>query len=219
MCFKKTVLGIALAGACAVGLPASPSPSEVLDCLLAVVNDRPITLVDIRILEAFDLFREEGTSGRRALLDKWIDLKCVIDLVKERVTVTPERVAAARDAALADLGAERRETALRDFGLTPEDLLPYIEQQLLFEEIVSLRFSRGAMVTLGEIEGYYREVYVPEERARGQEPRPILDVLDRLEAVLKAVKIKRQAASWVANLRRQAEVQVLEACLDALGRE
>ena len=82
-----------------------------------------------------------------------------------------------------------------------------------------MRFSRSTIVTLREIETYYRATYVPAARLRGEEPRPILEVLDELEAFLKAEKIKGQVDSWVQNLKRQADVQLLAVCLKALGTE
>ncbi|OGD10034.1 MAG: hypothetical protein A2Y86_05585 [Candidatus Aminicenantes bacterium RBG_13_62_12] len=213
-----TAPALLLAALCAAGLSGSAPSGEIIDCLLARVNDQPVTLLEVRILETFGLFREETVPSRRALLDKWIELKIVIDLVKERMSISPERIAAARDEALAGLGPEKAEAAFQKFGLTADDLLPYFEQKLVFQEIIFMRFSRSTIVTLREIEGYYEETYIVEERNRGAEPRPILEVLDRLEDLLKNEKIKRQAASWVQNLRRQADVQILETCLNALDR-
>lgn len=228
MCFKKR------AAAAAAGLTApalllavfgaaifsgAALSAETLDCLLARVNDQPVTLIEVRILEAFGLFRAEGAAGPRDVLERWIDLKIVIDLVKERVSVSPERIVAARDRALSGMEQSRVEAAFRTFGLESEDLAPYFEQKLLFEEIIFMRFSRSAIVTLREIEEYYQGTYVPEERGRGSQPRPLLEVLDRLEARLKAEKIRSQAAAWVQNLRRQANVQILEGCLNVLVGE
>jgi len=228
MCFKKRVVSPAagltapallLAVFVAAVFSGAALSAETLDCLLARVNDQPVTLIEIRILEAFGLFGAEGASGPRDVLDRWIDLKIVIDLIKERVSVSPERIVAARDGALSGMEQAQVEAAFRAFGLESDDLLPYFEQKLLFEEIIFMRFSRSTMVTLREIEEYYQETYVPEERGRGSQPGPLLEVLDRLEARLKAEKIRSQAAAWVQNLRRQAHVQILEGCLDVLDRE
>ncbi|MBN2198913.1 MAG: hypothetical protein JW747_03600 [Candidatus Aminicenantes bacterium] len=183
---------------------------------MARVNDQPVTLIEVRILEAFGVFREDGASGPREVLDRWIDLKIVIDLIKKTVSVSPERVAAARDRALAGMDGARAEEAFRAFDLEPDDLLPFFEQKLVFEEIIFMRFSRSAIVTLGEIESYYQKTYAPEQRSRGEEPRPLLEVLDRLEMLLKTEKIRSQAAAWVQNLRRQGDVRILEGCLNAL---
>lgn len=214
-----TVSFLLLAGLGAGERSASAAAGEILDCVLARVNDQPITLFEVKMLEAFGLFREENISRSRDLLEKWINLKIVIDLVKERVSVPPERVAAARDLALEVLGAEEAEARLRNSGLSRDNLLPYFEQKLVYEEIIFMRFSRSTIVTLREIESYYQETYIPAERSQGREPRPILDVLDELEALLKGEKIRSQVSSWVQNLRRQADVQIMDACRDALDRE
>jgi hypothetical protein len=215
---KALILGSVLSA----GLFGQPV-SQPLDCLLARVNDRPVTLADIKILDAFGLYDTEigqAPGGRqRAILEKIINLKIVSDLVRERVTIPPQQVESARREALARLEPGRAERALARLGLGPNDLLPYFEEKLIYHEIISLRFSRGTIVTLKEIETYYREVYGPALEKRGEKPRPVLEALGEIEALLKEEKIARQVDSWVKNLRSQAEVQIFDSCLNALDKE
>jgi hypothetical protein len=226
MSFKKryglrpwALLAWAASTACLSAQPTAPP----LDCILALVNDQPVTLADIKILDAFGLYDAEvgqAAGGRqRAILDKLIDLRIVIDFVRQRVALSREQIASARQEALGRLDPGRVERELARLGLVADDLLPYFEEKLLYREIISLRFSRSTIVTLKEIETYYREVYSPALEKRGQTPPPVLEVLNEIEARLKEGKIARQVESWVKNLRQQADIQVFDACLNALDEE
>ena len=208
--------------AATAGLGAQ-STAPPLDCILALVNDQPVTLADIKILDAFGLYDAEvgkAAGGRqRAILERLIDLRMVIDLVRERVALSPERTASARREALARLEPGRVERELARLGLVLDDLLPYLEEKLLYHEIISLRFGRSTIVTLKEIEAYYQKVYKPALEKRGQKPPPVLEVLNEIESLLKEEKIARQVDSWIKNLRQQADIQVFDACLNALDKE
>jgi len=226
MSFKKLTgrrLGVLLAwAAAAAGLYARPA-APPLDCILALVNDQPITLAEVEILNAFGLYDAEVSaasgSRKRAILEKLIDLRMVIDLVRERVVVSPESVSAARREALARLEPGRAEREFARLGLVPDDLLPYLEEKLLYREVVSLRLGRSTIVSLREIEAYYADVFKPELEKRGQKAPPLLEVLSEIEARLKEEKISRQTESWVRSLRQQAEIQIFDVCLKALDKE
>jgi len=211
-----------LALVAAAGLSAQTA-APPLDCILALVNDQPITLADVQILDAFGLYESEigrASGGRqRAILEKLIDLRMVIDLVRERVALSPESVIAARGEALARLDPGRVEGEYIRLGMAPDDLLPYIQEKLIYREVVFQRFSRSTIVTLQEIEAYYREVYKPALEQQGQKAPPVLEILDAIEARLKEEKIARQMDSWIKSLRQQAEIQVFDDCLNALDKE
>ncbi len=208
--------------AAAAGLSAR-SAAPPLDCILALVNDQPITLADIQILDAFGIYESEigqvSGSRQRAILEKLIDLRMVIDLVRERVALSPESVLLARGDVLARLDPGRVEREYARLGMAPDDLLPYFEEKLIYREVVSQRFSPSTIVTLKEIEAYYRDVYKPALEQRGQKAPPVLEILDEIEARLKEEKIARQIDSWLKSLRQQAEIQVFDDCLNALDKE
>ncbi|MCX6577935.1 MAG: hypothetical protein NTV82_16290, partial [Candidatus Aminicenantes bacterium] len=79
-----------LAGLSAVGilLFTVPGPtrsqSQVVDCIVAVVNKQVITLTDLRLVDRFGLYeieeKAEAADRPARLLDKLIDQKVVLDL-------------------------------------------------------------------------------------------------------------------------------------------
>jgi parvulin-like peptidyl-prolyl isomerase len=212
--------GLALWLCLATALAAA---ARVVDCVLAVVDNEVVTLLDLRVVKAFGLDSPEipGTSaeGAAALLERVIDRKVVVRMARGQAAVTSDSV----DAALRDLearypGGEFR-TRLADFGLSPDDLKPYLEENLLFREIINQRFSRNVALTLKEIEAYYDQTYVPDRKAQGLTPEPLTQVLGEIEAAVRERKVAAQVNSWIKNLRRQAEVDIKTDCLAAWEEE
>lgn len=190
----------------------------MVDCIVAEVNDRAITLTDIRILRDFsvDPDSEPGAlSGTfREILEKTIDRRAVIELVREDIEVTDPEAAALLTLWKEAAGASKWQENLEVYGLKEEGLGPYLEEFIRYSKLIGLRFSRGIEIGLPETELYYEETYAPSERAAGREPRPLAEAAVEIETRLKVGKKAQQVASWVKSLRAQAEVEIFEPCLE-----
>jgi hypothetical protein len=194
--------------------------SQVVDCILAEVNGQIITLIDFRILQAFAI-GPGGTGGDSAsspqqILDGAINQKIVIGLGRENISVTKEEVDNQLKELLGRLEPEDRKRKLDEFGLTEDDLRPYLEEKLLSGKMIALRFSQIVNVSLKEIETYYSGKYVPAQHAQGQEPKPMIQVLGEIESRIKEEKTSHQIASWITSLRDQAEVRINSNCLEQI---
>ena len=197
--------------------PLSSGSSQVVDCIAAEVNNQIITLTDIRILRALAI-NAGGTEGiplgpLREILEGAVNQKVVISMVRENIVVTPEEVARLLNETLDRLAPEARQRTMAEFGLGEDDLKPYLEENILYQKIIGLRFSQSANVSLKEIEAYYNEDYAPSEKALGREPKPMIQVLDELEALLKKEKVAGQVDSWIKSLRDQADIRINDNCL------
>jgi len=209
-------MALAALGLWAASLAAAPQ-TETLNCVAAVVNGRLITLMDVKVAEALDFFDLGATTDpqerRRAVLEKLIDQKVVIEFARERAPLEPARVDEARNSLVARLGRDEARRRMAGFGLEGSDLLPYLEEMVLSATIISGRFGRSESVSLPEIEAYYVETYSPALKKLGVEPKPLVEVLDVLEAEIKNSKVDIQAANWIKNLRQQAEIEIRLDCL------
>jgi hypothetical protein len=221
MCFKKR------AHPALPGLVASlalllfrPAYAQVVDCILAEVNNRIVTLVDVQVLSAFS--PGSGDAGKispvplRQVLEEAINRKVVLDLVQESIAPTEEEVAALLRTWKEGTDPAEWQRKLNRFGFAEADLAPYLEELILFDKLIGLRFSPGFDVNLQEIETYYKETYVPAERGANREPKPMVQILDELEARLKREKTSQQVAQWIQNVRAQAEVRLNSLCLEQL---
>lgn len=217
----KFIRVFVFAGLAAIWTGAAPlsgqEREEMVDCIAAVVNGEAITLADVRIAETFglvDALREGMTADpRRAVLEALVDRKVVAGLGRERTAFDPARVQDEIDLLSGRLGADGLKARLAEYGLTLDDLRAYFQEKNRVESIVADRFSRSVTIALKEIETVYADVYVPAETKAGRTPRPLVEMIEPLEAELRAAKIKDQSVAWVRSLRDQADVEIRPDCL------
>ena len=135
--------------------------AEVVDRIVAIVNDEVITLTDIRIVEAFGLSdgiksAREG-DGQRLILDNLINQKLVAQLASEGVTVDKREVESYLSEIIRRIDPDLAERELIQFGLDWDDLKTYLRDKLLYQKVLSSRFDMGVIVSIEEIERYYEQ--------------------------------------------------------------
>lgn len=191
--------------------------AQTVNCLVAFVNGQALTLMDLEIAREFGLFEQQSAAGsgdaRLAVLDALIDQKVILEVARESVTVRNDELSLALGVLREKLGPEAFQAKLRRFGLAEDDLRPYLADRIRFDRVVSARFATAIPVSQAEVEKFYREVYTPEQKAKGLEPDPIESVVSGLEARIRADLKMRKVAEWVRNARSQAEVRINRDCL------
>lgn len=192
---------------------------EVVDCLVATVNQEIITLTDLKIFREFLLTSPAGGwLSPEQLLNKVIEIKVVVQAAKGEVSLSPEEVAAFRREVFQAGGDEHISERLRFFGLAEAEFEAYLKEKLLYEKIISLHSSLKTGVTLREIEAYYTERYIPEEKLRGREPRPLIEVAGEVERQIRQEKLRRQLEDWKEGLRKRVLIRVNNECLQFIDR-
>lgn len=201
---------------CASGA-AGQGGSEVVDCVAARVNDEILTLTDIRIIQAFGLGSEKAfqpaSMDLRACLEAAIHRQVVLALVPVNIPILDKEIEEMRQSLRRKFKGNEWERQLREFGLEEGDLDPYLKQILHYEKIIDLRFSQTVEVSLGEIESYYQSVYRPQQEARGEQPLPLVQVIDDLESRIRREKTEKRVLLWIQSLRQQADVWTNDECL------
>lgn len=190
------------------------SGSQMVDRIVAVVNEEVITLTDVRIAEAFGLYAEEigeeVEDPRSLILQKLIDQKVVIQLSGEEVLIEGEKLDENLMQITQRLGADEVEKRLTHFGLDWENLKDFLREKMAYQTIISERFSKVNPVSLKEIEEYYQRSYVPAQKEKGVEPKPMMEILDEIESGIKQEKIKAQIQDWIMNLRDKSDIQIIK---------
>ncbi len=186
--------------------------TEIVDRIVAVVNNEIITLTDLNLVKTFGLYEspndEQGIDIQRFILDQLISQKLIIQLTGERIVVEEEELESALGEIIHRMEPGEAERALIHFGLDWDDLKGYLREKLLYQEIISRRFDRGIIVRLEEIESYYEQIYIPNQRSKDLEPQPMVEMLDQIEKEIKREKVRTQAQEWIKNLRREADIQI-----------
>lgn len=185
---------------------------EVVDRIVAIVNDEVITLTDVNIIQKFGLFEDleefPDADKQTQILSRLINQKLVIQLASERIMVDEKELEAVLSDIVQKTDPDLAGRALLQFGLDWDDLKSYLREKLLFQKIISQRFNRGVIVSIEEIERYYEQVYVPSQREKTLTPQPMIEVLDQLEGELQREKVEDQVQEWIDNLKREANIQI-----------
>jgi len=183
-------------------------PYEVVDRVVAVVDDDPILLSDVRRGLAIGLIGDggavAGTPGRAAL-DRLIEYRlrlheverADVEIAEDAVTGQVERVLARWP---------QREAALSELGLDRDELRALVRRQLEVLRYVEERLGARVYVTLEDVRRHYEDVAVPQWRGAGVEVPELEDVREEIRAVLRAERLNEEVAAWTERLRRQADV-------------
>jgi hypothetical protein len=193
---------------------------QAVDCVVAHVNRRAITLTDVRILSAFHLGETSAPGAKaptpREILQKSIDRRVVIELLRENFPVSRDDVDARFAGLKARFEPDEWRRLIDTFGITESAIESYLEHILQYERMIAIRFGQPPDVTVQEIEDYYTQEYAPAQRSSGLEPQPMSQVLGEIEERLKDRKREAQISDWVHGLRAQAEISINEECLQHL---
>ncbi|MGB9907629.1 MAG: hypothetical protein ACPLRR_09640 [Candidatus Saccharicenans sp.] len=188
---------------------------ELLNCLVASVDNIPVTWFDLEVVKAFNLLPGTNNDSLAAedRLEKYIDVLLVLRLTREQLQVTQEEVRAELERLRKGLGEEVFDSRCRALGLKPEDLTGYLQDKILFEKVIGTRFNQRLYVSLKEIEDYYQKVYLPEQKATGRTPAELVTVLDEIEARLQTRLREQRVKEWTHELRQRAEIAIFPECL------
>ncbi len=196
-----------------IGCAAVFSSEEVIDRLVAVVNEEVITLTDLKIAEAFGVYDEElenGEGNRHSrILEKLIDQKLVMQLSGEEISVADEELEEALRRMTEKLGKSEVDGKMAEFGLAWDDLKECVQEKILYQTIIAQKFSKVNPVSVKEIEDYYQRTYVPAQKGKGAEPKPMMEILAEIESSIKQEKIKTQVEDWITNLKEKSDIQIL----------
>lgn len=190
-------------------LGAAAAPAQTVNSIVAVVNGEVITLLDVLVTAEFGLAATDAEADpRQAALEALIDRKIVLDLAREARSADRAEVAAALAELRRSMGEEAFAAKLAKLGLAAKGLEPYLEERLLYERALNMRFSQSVPVSVTEIERHYRDIYVPEQTRLGRTAEPLDRASEAIEAKLRAGRRTQQMTSWVRDLRKRADIQI-----------
>jgi hypothetical protein len=218
MKYKRIIRGWGRGAGLMVGLAlAAAGQSRMVNCIAAVVNNEIITRADVEIAEAMEIFEPAGAAdpaARRArILDKLIDRMVVLAQVREAAAPDPALIQAEWTALIARLGEGAVRSRIEAFGMAEADVREILGRGVRFRRIIADRFGRSISVTLKEIEAYYADTYAAARKKDGAAVKPLVEVLDVIEAEIKRAKIEIQAVLWIETLREQEEIEIRANCL------
>ncbi len=230
--------GLALALACgsavAAGAQTPPSPPSasappaVLDSVVAVVNRHVILSSDLDEeirLSVLDPNNAGQTLTRPHALEQLISRALIEQQIGKEDAQAAMPGQAEVDARLGEIRRELpacvRENCATDAGwatflaahnLTPERVEAYLRYRLEILRFIEQRFRPGIRIAQQDIAKYYNDTLLP-QYAPGEPVPPLEQVAPRIEEILLQQQVNALFDDWLANLRKEGEVEVLDPTL------
>ena len=186
---------------------------ELVDRVVAVVNEDPILLSDLEQAVGLGLVRGEpgespGALKRRALDGLVEQMLWQHEIARFGFEEAPlaevDRQLEAARARFPDDAAWQAE--LSRLGLDEQRVRSLLAHQLSVLRFVEERLGPRVFVGVDEIRAHYDQVLVPELRSAGKPVPPIEEVREAIRALLKEERLNREIERWTADLRREADV-------------
>ena len=201
--------GVLLVAALAAG-PGWLSAQEVIDRIVARIDNDVILLSDVRALGRYQQFLDGKAESDAQILDRLIDQWIV--RTEADASHFPHPSEADLDRALARVrntfaSEQEYEARRKQAGLTEQDVRAMVSSQLYLSNYLDSRFRSAVQVDPQEVEDFYQTVVVPRARARGQEP-PALDAArDSIQEALIQNGINQQADQWLKESRLRLHLE------------
>ena len=188
------------------GWLSSLNAQQLLDRVVARVNNVPITLTDVNAALGLGVVtvsgaEDPGAAAMRQLIERQLILAEVARFAP------PEPDAAAIDRDVADMKArtgDRLAALMQSTGLDEQRIRDIARETLRIQAYLNQRFGATVQVSEGEVEQYYRAH--PEEFTRNGQ----LMSFDDAEAIARerssALRRAALVAQWLRDLRTRADV-------------
>jgi hypothetical protein len=212
--FVLIAVNAALCVASAFGSPAAQTAAsagpEVIDRIVAHIEDDIILLSEVRGLAAYQRLVEGQSQSQDQLMNALID-QWVVHKEAEQARF-PEPTAADIDAEAMRIqdatAADAFRQKLDGVGLTLPELRRIIGQQIYLERYLDYKFRPAVQVDEEAIAKYYETDLSPALRAKGQTPPPLDDVRELIREVLVQRGIGERANTWFDETKSRLTIEI-----------
>ena len=185
---------------------------EVVDRIVARVENDVILLSDIRTLSRYQQFLDGKSETDAQILDRLIDQWIV--RTEAAVSRTPPPSDEDIDRNLSRLkdsftSEQEYEARKKQVGLSDQNIRAMAASQLYLSNYLDSRFRPGAQVDPKAIEDFYQNVVLPRAKARGQDPPTLEAARDSIQEALVQNAINEQAERWLKESRLRVHIEKL----------
>ena len=185
---------------------------ELIDRIVARVENEVILLSDVHHLAEYQIFADGKAESDAQILDRLIDQWMVrTEAVASRF---PQPSDEDVERSLARLkrsfsSPEAFEERKKQSGLTEDEIRSELKSQLYLSNYLDSRFRAAIQIDDKAIAEFYKDRVVPRAEARGQTP-PTLDAAhDFIQEALVQRAINEQADNWLKENRARVRVENL----------
>jgi hypothetical protein len=183
---------------------------QVVDRIVARVENDIILLSEVRALGQYQQFVDGNAESDERILDRLIDQWIVRSEAETARFPHPSDTDVARgvERLQASFTApEEYETRKKQAGLSDADIRNMVASQLYLDNYLESRFRPSVQVDAKEVEEFYQSAVVSRAKARHQTP-PALDASrDYIQEALVQRGINEQADRWLKESRARLHVE------------
>jgi hypothetical protein len=207
---KRLVLSLLLA---AMLLQTRASRAqEVIDRIVARVENDVILLSDIRQLAEYQIFVDGKAESDDQILERLIDQWIV--RTEEAAARFPQPSDQDVERSLARLkrsfsNSESFEERKKQSGLTDEEIRQQLKSQLYLSNYLDSRFRASIQIDDKAIAEFYKSRVVPRAESRGQTAPTLEAAHDFIQEALVQRAINEQADKWLKESRSRVRVESL----------
>lgn len=203
-----------IAGTCAVFFAliagAFLSAQEVVDRIVARVENDIILQSDVRELKEYQELVDGKSESDSAILDRLIDqwiVRSEAELSQFPPPKEPEIDQGVSRVVKSFASPEEYEARKKQSGLSDAEVRKLVTAQLYLSDYLDSRFRPSAQIDEKAIEKFYENEVVPRAKAHGQAP-PTLDASrDIIQEALVESDINDQADRWLKESRARLHIQ------------
>jgi hypothetical protein len=191
-----------------LSLALGPTPAEIVDRIVAVVDDDPILLSDVeRALAVGVIDPSAGPQQRQRLaLDRLIEVRLRYHAVARSGVIQIDREQVDAELAQVRQRLGDADARLQELGLDDQHLRGIVRQQLELRSFVEERLGARVFISLDQVREHYERVLRPSLEAQGAPVPDLAEVREQIRALLREQAIDRELVSWTEELRRQADI-------------
>jgi len=183
---------------------------EVVDRIVARVENDIILLSDVRELKEYQELVNGKSESENAILDRLIDQWIVRS--EAELSRFPQPKVAEIDREVSRLvksfaTPEEYEARKKQSGLNDAEVRGIVAAQLYLNNYLDSRFRPSVQIDEKAIEDFYQNAVVPRAKAHGQEPPTLDDSRDIIQDALVQSDIDEQANRWLKESRARLHVQ------------
>lgn len=200
-------------------LAGAVSRSEVIDRIVATVNNEPILQSDWDVALRFEAFVDQrpldlGAAAARGVLERLIDQELLRQQIRtfrlqpissEEVQQRVREIRQRTPGAATDAGWQ---AALDRYGLNEAELSARVADQLEITRFVDVRLRPTVRLDRASIEAYYRDKLLPQLKQKGAGEVPLVQVTRQIEEVLSQERMDTMLSEWLRELRQQSEIKI-----------
>ena len=191
-------------------LPAAAAQGQIIDRVVAVVAGDPITLSDVAAASRLGIVTPANGGDQSQVLELLIERR--LQLIEVNRYLPPEPSAADIDKGVAAIRArfasdDEYATALREVGVSPEQLRTTVRDSLRIASYLQQRFGANYQPTDDDIARYYKANAA--EFARNGVTPPLAEARDAVRARILDQRMAALVRDWIDGLRRRGEVTIL----------